>query len=255
MKKVWRYAALGLLITLLISMGAFTFWSLNALGPAPEALNSLVSTSAVNFEKVNNWLVFSPAEKPADTGLILYPGGRVDHRSYAPLAQAIAAAGFKVIIVPMPLNFAFLGINRAAKVMTQFPEINTWAVGGHSLGGAMAAQFASSHTDQIRGLVLWAAYPPESEDLSTTNLAAISIYASNDGLATLEEINNSKHNLPDNTRFVEIQGGNHAGFGWYGPQSGDGQAEISREMQQALIVDATAAFLDNLSISLVWEGR
>jgi dienelactone hydrolase len=142
---------------------------------------------------------------------------------------------------------AIFGINRAEAVIETFPAIQTWAIGGHSLGGAMAAEFAQSHPAQVSGLVLWAAYPGESNDLSQSELAVLSISASEDGLATPEKINASRELLPESTRFIEIQGGNHAGFGRYGAQSGDGVATLSPADQQAQIIDATLDFLTSLT--------
>jgi dienelactone hydrolase len=171
----------------------------------------------------------------------------VDPRAYAPAAQDIASGGVTVVIIPMPLNMAIFGINRAEAVFDTFPAIQTWAIGGHSLGGAMAAEFAQSHRDQISGLVLWAAYPGEGNDLSQSELAVLSISASEDGLATPDKINASRELLPESTQFVEIQGGNHAGFGRYGAQAGDGVAALSPAEQQTEIVNTTLDFLTSLT--------
>jgi pimeloyl-ACP methyl ester carboxylesterase len=179
-------------------------------------------------------------------GLILYPGGRVDPRAYAPPARAIAAGGYLVVIVPMPLNLAVFGPNRAAEVMDTFPGIELWAIGGHSLGGAMAARFAYRQSSAVHGLVLWASYPAASDDLSARELAVVSIYGTRDGLATGEKIAASRPLLPAETCWVAIVGGNHAQFGWYGPQSADNPATISREAQQQEVIAATLALLTDL---------
>ena len=163
-----------------------------------------------------------------------------------PTHKALPRRVFTVVLVPMPLNFAFFGINRAEDVMAAFPEVEIWAVGGHSLGGAMAAEFTLRNPQLVSGLVLWAAYPGQNADLSGVDVPVISIYATNDGLATLDDINASRERLPDDTTFTNIEGGNHAGFGWYGAQNGDGVAEISQEAQQSQIVDATVMFLEGL---------
>ncbi len=99
------------------------------------------------------------------------------------------------------------------------------------------------HPATVDGLVLWASYPAESNDLSARDVAVVSVYGSRDGLATPEEVTASKDLLPPETRWVEIEGGNHAQFGWYGPQDGDLDATISRSAQQAQIVQATTALL------------
>jgi hypothetical protein len=246
MKKIVRYILIGILVLALAGGSGFLFWAMTPAQPEPQALESLQAYDDVLFEQVNGWLVFSPMDTTPTTGLIFYPGGRVDYRAYAPHARAIAIQGFIVVIVPMPLNLAFFGINRAEDVINAFPEIDQWAVGGHSLGGAMAAEFVRSNHSQAAGLVLWASYPGGNNDLSNSNLAVLSVYAENDGLATLADIADSRTRLPESTTFILINGGNHAGFGWYGPQNGDGVAVLSQSEQQALIVQATAAFLETL---------
>jgi dienelactone hydrolase len=213
----------------------------------PEALAALESDAQVHVE-TDPWLVFRPVTQDPTTGLILYPGGRVDPRAYAPTARALAEEGYLVVIVPMPLNLAFFAPGRAADVMTAFPGVEDWAIGGHSLGGAMAANFAYGNPETAQGLVLWASYPAGSDDLSGRDLAVSSIYGTRDGLATGDEIGASRSLLPPDTQWTAIEGGNHAQFGWYGPQSGDNEATISREEQQAQIVAAT------LQLLLQWEG-
>lgn len=246
MRKIWRYILIAVLAFLLVSVGGILLWASTPARPEAQALESLQVYDQVRFEQVNNWLVFLPSESETRVGLILYPGGRVDYRAYAPHARAIAYQGFTVIIVPMPLNLAFLGINRADEVITAFPEINRWAIGGHSLGGAMAAEFVSANPNRVDALVLWASYPGGKNDLSGSGLPVLSVFADNDGLATLEDIMDSKDRLPPDTVFVEVTGGNHAGFGWYGPQRGDGEATLSKTQQQDVIVQATVAFLQSI---------
>jgi len=243
MKKIWGRIGLGLLAVLLIAAIGFTVWASTPPQPEPMALNSLNANQNVDFQRVDNWLVFTPTGAQAQTGLILYPGGRVDPRAYAPHARDIAEAGFTVVVVPMPLNFAFLGIDRANEVIDAFQNIDTWTIGGHSLGGAMAVEFADANPSKVEGLILWASYPAENTNLSDSDLALLSIYASNDGLATPEDIEASRGRLPQDTIWVEIEGGNHAGFGWYGPQNGDGALTINKSEQQAQIVSATVEFL------------
>jgi dienelactone hydrolase len=229
----------------MLAVGGFVFWAEMTPSPMPEALAAMRSSEEVEVS-VDRWLVFSPANQQATTGFILYPGGRVDPHSYAPAARATAMEGYLTVIVPMPLNLAVFGADQALAVIAAFPKVDRWAVGGHSLGGAMAARFAHGHASEVDGLVLWAAYPDASNDLSTSDLAVTSIYATLDGLATQDKIDASRSLLPLDTNWVEIEGGNHAQFGWYGPQSGDNPATISREEQQEQIVEATLELLGYL---------
>lgn len=237
---------LGLLILLLLAVAGFTAWAYTPLGPMPEALAALQSDPTVQVT-TSPWLTFVPTGSQATTGFIIYPGGRVHPRAYAPVARAIAEQGYLAVIVPMPFNLAVTNAAAADKVIAAHPEIAHWAIGGHSLGGAMAANYVYTHPDAVQGLVLWAAYPAGNNSLADRALPVVSVYASADGLATGEKIAASRALLPPGTRFVLIEGGNHAGFGWYGPQSGDGQATISRAEQQAQVVGETVALLAELS--------
>ena len=231
---------------LLILVGAvFALWASAAAKPMPEALAAQEPDALIHIETVP-WLVFWPVDRDPTVGLILYPGGRVDSRAYAPIARSLAEEGHLVVIVPMPLNLAFFAPGRAAQVMAAFPGIESWAVGGHSLGGAMAANFCRRNPEAVRGLVLWAAYPAASDDLSGYQLAAVSIYGTRDGLATPDKIDASRQLLPPDTQWIAIKGGNHGQFGWYGPQAGDNEATISQEEQQAQVFAATRQLLQRL---------
>lgn len=246
MKRVLKRWWLILIVLLFAGTAGFVIWGSTPLGPMPEALTALESDLKVAVT-TNHWITFAPAEAEAETGFIIYPGGRVDPRAYAPTARAIAEEGVCVVIVPMPLNLAVLAPNRAQTVIDAHPEIDTWAIGGHSLGGAMAARFADTNPEVVDGLVLWASYPAESNSLADQDsLAVASIYATEDGLATPEKIEASRPLLPPQTKWVEIAGGNHAQFGWYGSQDGDGTATISRETQQNVVVEATVDLLSDL---------
>ncbi|MCC6191762.1 MAG: alpha/beta hydrolase [Anaerolineales bacterium] len=241
----WWFAA-GLLGLLLLGLG-FAAWALAGSGPEPAALAALAGDEHVLVETSGPWIIFRTAGAvPATTGLVLYPGARVDARAYAPAARAIAAQGYLVVVVPMPLRLAVLAPERAADVLGAFPNVEFWAVGGHSLGGAMAARFAYDHPGVAHGLVLWAASPPEGADLATYDLAVVSIYGTADGLLAPAAVEAGAARLPPGATWVAIEGGNHAQFGRYGPQAGDGPAAITSEDQQAQVVAATAALLARL---------
>lgn len=234
----------ALLLVLLLAAAAFVAWAALPAQAEPAALAALEGGPDFNALTGGPYYVFFPADGLAETGLLLYPGGRVDPRAYAPLAGAIAGAGYTVVIVPMPLNLAVFDADKAAPVMAALPEVKRWAVGGHSLGGAMAARFVHRHPGAAEGLVLWAAFPAQSDSLAErTELAAASIYGTLDGLATPAEIEASAGLLPPQTLFTTIEGGNHAQFGAYGPQRGDNPAAISPAEQQAQVVAATVALL------------
>ena len=236
---------IGVLIIFTIVFASFFIWAYTPLGPMPEALEALESDSQVTVS-TDKWLIFRPVSSINSTGFIIYPGGRIDPRSYAPTAHAIAAKGYLTIIAPMPLNLAVFGPNTANDIIDAFPQIDSWAIGGHSLGGSMAAQFARDNPSKIKGLVLWAAYPASDTDLSGLNVLVTTIHGTNDGLVSVAQIDNSLKLLPSATIRLEITGGNHAQFGYYGDQSGDNPATISREQQQSQIITATVQLLGKL---------
>ena len=235
-----------ILVILAVAGSGFIIWAETSLGPMNEALDALKTDSKV-IVSTGDWLVFQPKNSTRHTGLIIYPGGRVDYRSYAPEAHAIAANGYLVIIVKMPLNLAVFDPNAAQKVIDGYPTITSWAVGGHSLGGTMAAQYSSNAPQGLKGLVLWASYPASGNDLSKTGLQVLTIHGSLDGLVSSTQIDDSMKMLPPGTMRVEIQGGNHAQFGWYGPQPGDNDATLTREEQQEETVQATTELLVKIS--------
>jgi pimeloyl-ACP methyl ester carboxylesterase len=245
--RILKIIILLVIAAVLLAFAGFTIWAYTPLGPMPEALAALESDDQIQVE-TSPWITFTPVDTNTSTAFILYPGGRVDPRSYAPTARAIAEEGFLVIIPPMPFNLAVFDADVAAEIMNNHQEISSWIIGGHSLGGAMAAEFIGDQPGAIDALVLWAAYPADSNDLSTLDdTIFVSIFASNDGLATTEKIDASRPLLPANTRWDEISGGNHAQFGWYGPQSGDGEATISRQEQQEQIVVSTMGALRQIT--------
>ncbi len=242
-RKRILYGVVGLLVVLIGALVWFVLWAGSTNPVMDEAIAALESDAAVTVEQ-EEWIVFRPAGHTPQTGFIFYPGGRVDARAYAPLMRAVAAEGYLTIIVPMPLNLAVLDIERAAEVMAAYPDVERWAIGGHSLGGAMAASYTYSHPDQIDGLVLYAGYPPENNSLADADLPVMSIYGTRDG--RLQDLEASGPLLPGDTTYVVIEGGNHAQFGYYGLQHGDGEATISWKAQQEQSLRATLDLLDNL---------
>jgi pimeloyl-ACP methyl ester carboxylesterase len=241
--RIVKWVLIGVVAAILLALAGFTIWAYTPLGPMPEALAALSSDDQVQVTN-GAWLTFRPTGSQPDTGLILYPGGRVDYRSYAPLAREIARKGYTVVIPPMPFNLAVFGAGRASDVIAAHPEIQRWAIGGHSLGGAMAANYVYAHPDAVSGLALMAAYPAGNNSLADRNLDVLSIYGTQDG--AVDQLKAARSLLPTGTEWMAIDGGNHAGFGWYGPQPGDGTATISREEQQAQTVNAVAALLSRM---------
>jgi dienelactone hydrolase len=144
----------------------------------------------------------------------------------------------------MPLNLAVFDINAAEAVVAAHPEIENWVIGGHSLGGSMAANYTKSHPDQIDGLVLWGSYPADGNSLAELSaLQVVSIFGTLDNVSDEDRVANTRTLLPASAQFIPIEGGNHAQFGNYGEQAGDVPADISTTAQQDQAVEATVALL------------
>lgn len=223
--------------------------------PMPEALEFLQSDNAVLYEEVavpewdgRSYYVFQPQHAAPTTGFIFYGGSQVDPRGYAPLAHDIAAAGYMMVLVSMPQDMALLDPERAGIVIDAFPGIETWAIGGHSMGGIAACAYAKDNLSRIDAVILWASKPTEENSLADADIAALVIYAGEDGIYPKDVIDESRKDLPPDTVYVEIQGGNHFQFGWYldDHQPTDGEATIPREEQTRQIVSATVDFLSVL---------
>jgi hypothetical protein len=243
-RRLLRIFVIILLLAATTLAAGVIYWTGAALHPSPTALAALQSNDLADVTLHSGLIVFEPAGSPAVTGFIFYPGAGVDYRSYAPVLRQVAAQGYLVALLQMPLNLAFFDTAAADGVITQFPAIEHWVVGGHSLGGVAAASYAAG-SSAIEGLVLWASYPG-NDALAGSSLKAVSIFGSLDGLSLPQTIAASRQNLPPGTQFVEIAGGNHAQFGSYGAQKGDNPASISEEEQAALVAAATVAFLQSV---------
>jgi dienelactone hydrolase len=246
MKFKFRYFMIGLAVILLAVIVGFVVWAMNGFGPGDQALAALEADAQVDVSEDDSAVImFEPTDSQTYTGFVFYPGGRVDYRSYAPALREIASEGYLVALVPAPLNLMVFDIDAADAVISQFPQTEHWAVGGHSLGGAMAASYLYSNPGMADGLILWASYPAESNNLSGSGLKVLSIYGTLD-MAGMDKFEASRALLPVNTTWVIIEGGNHAQFGDYGFQPGDNISTISAADQQAQIVSATVEFLDSL---------
>ena len=197
----------------------------------------MTSSSEVTIKKFyKGWFFDGAGEEKA---LIFYPGAKVATEAYAPLMYQLAENGVDCFLVDMPFHMAFFGMNRAEEIMQKY-NYEAWYLGGHSLGGAMAANFVAGyvedHADGIRGLLLLAAYP--TKDLSSSDMSVVTVYGSEDGVLNMDKIVAGRKLMPQDYKEVCVEGGNHAQFGSYGAQKGDGTAAISAEEQWARTVEA-----------------
>jgi predicted esterase len=221
-------------------------WATYARPPLPEAIDALESDAVVRVAD-DPWLTFTPPRSTPTTAFIFYPGGRVDPRAYAPLMREIASNGYLVVVPEMPLNMAAFNPGIATEIIASYPDVSHWVIGGHSVGGAMAARYTGNHADVIDGLVIWASYPPNSSDLSALDIPVVSIYGSREQRVNDASVGARKHLLPDDTRYVRIEGGDHHQFGSYAVDPAAHRATISRESQHRQIIAATRPILEAVS--------
>lgn len=239
-----RRIATIVVVVLVAALGLGAIYLAIPQANLPEAAAALASTDAVAFTEVDGDLEFTPRSAQPSTGLVLYPGGKVAPAAYAPAAREIAAAGFLVVVVSVPFNLAVLDVDAATRVVERHLDVDTWAVGGHSLGGSMAAEYALRQPHVTDGLVLWASY--SAADLRAVSLEALVVYGSLDGGANRFASVDSLSKLPPPPSVVVIEGGNHEQMGWYTGQANDPEAAIDRAEQQRQLVGATVSFLGQL---------
>jgi hypothetical protein len=236
LKRIIKFALIGFISIIIIGVLGMIVWSITGTYPARmDALSALESTDRVTITQ-DKWIAFEPVEE-ADTGLIFYPGGLVEPTAYAPILHRIADEGLLVIITPMPLNLAIINSGAANAVIDAYPEISTWILAGHSLGGASAAIFAENNPERIDAIALWDSYPPDSSDLSDNTIPVISIFGTTNNFPNTENFNDKKHLLPADTIFVGIEGASHAQFGDYGPQKGDVVPAMSLQEQHEQVAE------------------
>ena len=197
------------------------------------AVSAFVDASGVEVVETSGY--YAVGGQDAKRGLIFYPGAKVEASAYLPLAVSLAREGVFTVVVKMPFNISFFDINAANRIIRKFDSVGKWFVGGHSQGGAMAAIYAKNHEQKVAGVVLLGAY--STADLSGTGLTAFVAYGSNDGVLNMKKYEKNLKNLPKNTSYLVIDGGNHAGFGMYGEQRGDGVATITTEEQIAIVTE------------------
>ena len=184
-------------------------------------------------------IVYGASESQA--GFIFYPGGKVEYKAYEPLMMELASRSILCILLEMPFNLAVLDVNAADGLRDLYPKVKSWYIGGHSLGGSMAASYAAKHSEDFAGVILLASYL--TTDVSATTLDALSIYGSEDNVMNREKYEKYKTNLPEDMTEIVIDGGCHAYFGMYGEQEGDGAPSLSAEEQIRVSADYISDFV------------
>lgn len=232
----------ALLALVLLGAIALVAWSrMGVMAAEAEPWQRVLEDPRLAVEQSGSSVLLQPADPdPAGTGLVFYPGAKVEPEAYAArLSALVAELDVSVVIVKPVLGLALLDRRDLGRFTESMPEIGTWLVAGHSLGGVRACQLA----DEVDAVVLFASYC--SDDLSGTTIPVLSLAGGEDGLSTPEKLAENRAALPEGATMVEIDGASHASFGDYGPQRGDGAASISDEEMDAAVLDAVATFLDS----------
>jgi len=239
MKKGFKVLII-ILAVIVICFATCAFYVNDYYRADPPAFEAFAENSNVTvYEISDDVTVFSPEELKA--GFIFYPGGKVEHIAYAPLLRSCADRGILCVLVKMPFNLAVFDINAAEGITEQFPDVESWYIGGHSLGGSMAAGYLANNLTEFDGLILLGSY--STYDLSYTDISVLSVYGSEDNVLNREKYNESLSNLPSDFTELVIDGGCHAFFGIYGPQKGDGTPVISNAEQINITTDAILEFI------------
>ena len=229
-----------------VSIAVFLVWGIQwatyARPPLPEAIEALESDSLVAVTQ-EPWLTFAPVDSVLKTGVIFYPGGRIDPQGYAPLMRSVASEGYLVVVPEMPVNMAVFNPNLADEIISHHPEIKHWVIAGHSVGGVMAAQYTNKNRGDIDGLMIWAAYPSGNSNLSDVDIPVVSIYGSLDPRVNDLSISERKDLLPADTQYIQVEGGDHHQFGTYEIKPEEHQAAIPRAVQHEQILHATLVLL------------
>lgn len=226
-EKIVKQLMFAILIAVIVGGAMFWFWTKQVADIEADAKQAIEG----QYKLVDDVYIFGN-EKDAEVGVILYPGAKIDPLAYGMTSALIAQKGYAVFVPKMALNMAILSSNQANQIMEKYTSIETWVVGGHSLGGVAAAQYMSMYPDAAQGLFFLASYPTESIDFSQSNLPILSIYGENDGLTEIQDIEDNQKYLSKHAVLHEIKGGNHSQFGSYGLQRKDNEATISQEKQQ-----------------------
>lgn len=236
-KKILQYILLAVVSLIVVGSVGFYIWAEQTYDPTEE-LESLVG----DIPEEDDWIIYEPTESK-NTGIILYPGAKVEPEAYSYLAKSLSEQGYYVGIPDLNLNLAIMDASKADEMIEKYPEVEHWYIGGHSMGGVSAGTYAYKNQDIIDGVIFLASYPMNSNDFSDVDMPMLSIYSELDGLVTHEDIEDSKEIVSNDTTFHEIKGGNHGQFGMYGQQKGDNEAEIAPLEQQDEIVDTIVNWL------------
>jgi hypothetical protein len=249
-KNKWhKFFIWGSLLVFLVIATFYIYLNAVTYQPSEQALTAFQSDKQVQVTEVKDGYKFEAViGESKEPNIIFYPGGLVEPVSYSPLARELAKAGHRVYIADMPLNLAIFGQNKADSFLREFPE-ESFVIGGHSLGGVFAARYALEHTEKFKGVFFFASYADEGGSIKDTELSVLQITGSNDAVLNYDKWESSKSNLPSNTTYITIDGGNHGQFGSYGMQDHDKEPTISESTQIEKTVMAMKDWFSQMTLT------
>ncbi|MFT4930337.1 MAG: hypothetical protein ACI91T_000204 [Natronomonas sp.] len=247
-RRHWKRWLLAFVVTVLVValFGlelAVTYFDTPHRG-TDASVSRVEADPAVEVDRLGRGYVMRPAGRESTVGLVFYPGGRVHPDAYlSALAPLVREASVTVFVPKMPLNLAVIAPGTAGSIVREHPEIETWYVGGHSLGGSMACRYADGHADRVDGVVLLASYC--DRDVSDASFRALSVTGSADRVLNRDRYRETRSNLPSDARFVRIRGMNHSQFGAYAGQRGGGPATIDYATAHDRLGDVLVSWIEN----------
>jgi hypothetical protein len=236
----------AVLALLLASVVGFLVYASMVYTAEPAALAEVTSNTRITVTETHDTVTLTPAAGATGDGIVFFAGAKVDPAAYAPTFTELVEAGVTVVIVRPILGFAIMEFRPLATFTAAAPGVTNWMVGGHSLGGVRACQYAadaSTNPDPdpaITGVILFGSYC--ATDISEADVPVLSLAGSADGLSTPNKIADAASLVPADATFVEIEGANHASFGAYGAQRGDGVATATDESVRSAISAAILGF-------------
>lgn len=236
MRKAIRITVFVILAIFFLGFGSLLIYSSNSY-EALEEMNETIDlqnydqVTVTNSEEAIYFIVDNPT-----ANIIFVPGGLVEPDSYSYLAIEIANNGYNVTIAKVAFNLAILTPNKSKDFIDD--SLNNYII-GHSLGG-VTASIVANQSESISKVILLGSYP--IRDISDKDTLIIT--AEFDIAMNQESFLDSLENVNSNNIIYEISGGNHAQFGWYGAQKGDGTAKIDTLTQQNIIIKEILDFIE-----------
>lgn len=241
-RRVVAVVAASLFAALVVAVAAFLLWAGDTYAAEPEGIATVREDARVRLDDRGDVVVLSPADGTGDRGLVFLAGAKVEPQAYAATFREVAASGTTVVVVKPFLGLALLE-RRPLEAFTDLaPDVDAWAVGGHSMGGVRACSYAESA--DVDALVLLGSYCSLGDLSGRTGLSALSVSGTEDALVSEEDVTEAQPLMPPDTDLVRIEGATHAQFGDYGPQAGDGTPAITDDEARERITEALVPFLD-----------